>query len=558
MRYSLFLIFLLFLQTQQARSLRFYGEFQVLALAQPSHGIHQHYLKTTHDRHALSFMNKIPDDILSGNFGFVDGELDETNTNVINVMSYTVNKYAPTDVTETNEVTALAIPLKICGWEPPSQSQLTDLWRQQNASAIALNNYMSNCTYGKYSLASISQVTPTIELPCVSPHYNYNSNVCGGSEIYGWMQHAMDIANTYFSIDTSKFRHIMLMLPHSVTCGWAGLGQLGCGSQCFTWYVGNYGKMLNVLMHELGHNFGLHHSSTQGAEYGDTSCTMGSIFSNICYNVPQSWVLGVTSPKIILNNTNFANRNANTTNIYDIESHLVNSTNFIKIDVDWIDTTTSYFISFRTPISYDKFLMAAYKNKVFVHKFIRQRANGKLPVLIAVLDLLNSYEIPSTNLVVKFLSMPSASTAKVQVSSNLSPPSPPSSPRPPPPPLSSPRPPFPPPIILHSLIIRVPKSISNIYITETLCVKLQETLRVFNSLLSDCIIEDTSSTKSYRFMFTMSAQNIFLLKSTLGSKQRLNAFTDSASLVCGSVISFTANGKTMFVYKSSSTTCKNI
>ena len=59
-------------------------------------------------------------------------------------------------------------------------------------------------------------------------------------------------------------------------------------------------------------------------------------------------------------------------------------------------------------------------------------------------------------------------------------------------------------------------------------------------------------------MFTMSDQNIFLLKSTLGSKQRLDVFTDSASLLCDSVISFTANGKVLFMYKSSSATCKSI
>ena len=62
---------------------------------------------------------------------------------------------------------------------------------------------------------------------------------------------------------------------------------------------------LDVTFHELGHNFGLQHSTTPGNEYGDCSCAMGACASLRCFNAVQSWILGwsTTTPGGVLNSS---------------------------------------------------------------------------------------------------------------------------------------------------------------------------------------------------------------------------------------------------------------
>ncbi len=81
-------------------------------------------------------------------------------------------------------------------------------------------------------------------------------------------------------INTSLYQHLMYILPKKVGCRWAGLGHIGCSTQCSSWLRVFY-KL--VYAHELGHNLGLHHASTNPentkkvtCEYCDNSNFMGS------------------------------------------------------------------------------------------------------------------------------------------------------------------------------------------------------------------------------------------------------------------------------------------
>lgn len=75
----------------------------------------------------------------------------------------------------------------------------------------------------------------------------------------------------------------MFVIPESdyisgSLCKWNGLGNIGCGVQCKTW-IGNCDK-LGVYVHELGHNYGLHHSAISSLTPLDVFAL--AIFSLFC------------------------------------------------------------------------------------------------------------------------------------------------------------------------------------------------------------------------------------------------------------------------------------
>lgn len=98
--------------------------------------------------------------------------------------------------------------------------------------------------------------------------------------------------------DLSQYEHVMYVLPRTAKCGWGGLGVLGCVKQCNTWIKWN--KSL-VYAHELGHNFGMHHASTDldnngkiDCEYCDHSGIMGNGGYKLV-NAPHRYQMGYYS-----------------------------------------------------------------------------------------------------------------------------------------------------------------------------------------------------------------------------------------------------------------------
>lgn len=80
-------------------------------------------------------------------------------------------------------------------------------------------------------------------------------------------------------IDLSYYEHFLFVLPRKAKCKWAGLGIVGC-NKCKAWVKSARKK---TYAHELGHNLGLGHASTDpdndgvvNSEYGDHSSFMGS------------------------------------------------------------------------------------------------------------------------------------------------------------------------------------------------------------------------------------------------------------------------------------------
>ncbi len=87
-------------------------------------------------------------------------------------------------------------------------------------------------------------------------------------------------AATAAGVVMSNYQHKIYVLPNLSSCGWAGLGNVGCSSSCSAWI--NTCQYPDVYAHELGHNLGFAHASTDAnndgtidSEYGDYSDFMG-------------------------------------------------------------------------------------------------------------------------------------------------------------------------------------------------------------------------------------------------------------------------------------------
>lgn len=88
-------------------------------------------------------------------------------------------------------------------------------------------------------------------------------------------------AATSQGINVSQYPRRVFAFPQMSACSWWGLGTVG-GNPSRSWVNGSYA--LKVVAHELGHNFGVHHSRAAScdaagcstSEYGDTHDIMGN------------------------------------------------------------------------------------------------------------------------------------------------------------------------------------------------------------------------------------------------------------------------------------------
>ncbi|KAL3786416.1 hypothetical protein ACHAW5_002247 [Stephanodiscus triporus] len=103
----------------------------------------------------------------------------------------------------------------------------------------------------------------------------------------------------------------------------------------------------SVLMHEVGHNLGMSHSSENGEEYGDESCIMGGGFSEdgplLCYNSAKSWQMGW-----------YASRNHE----YNVADGIWNGRLIGQVDyANGNDITSKVVLKLNTPSSTDYYVM---------------------------------------------------------------------------------------------------------------------------------------------------------------------------------------------------------
>ncbi len=147
-------------------------------------------------------------------------------------------------------------------------------------------------------------------------------------------------------------------------CPWGGLGNIG-GQNTRAW-VQDYcysDTGQGVVAHELGHNFGMRHASSETGEYGDLSDVMGSPFSLVGLNAPhleqQGWLLPGKLQWL------------DGTGEYWIDPLEVNpyeSSNTQVLKVKNPKGDSPFFISYRTGEGYGHYLSSVYRFRVLIHQ----------------------------------------------------------------------------------------------------------------------------------------------------------------------------------------------
>ncbi len=203
------------------------------------------------------------------------------------------------------------------------------------------------------------------------------SMTSSGCDYYGLAAQARAAA-TAAGVNLGQYRRHVFAFP-SNGCGWWGLGTIG-GNPSQAWINGNY--QAGVVVHELGHNFGLWHShalecgsvvvgtNCSSIEYGDTLDAMGKVTPPHHFNAVQKELLGWL---------NYAGMPPVTTvqssGVYTLDPFEPVGTNPKALKVragngDW------YYVEYRQPIGFDAAIPPSVRTGVVVHLWKGQSGDG--------------------------------------------------------------------------------------------------------------------------------------------------------------------------------------
>mmetsp|Transcript_35080 Transcript_35080/g.78080 ORF Transcript_35080/g.78080 Transcript_35080/m.78080 type:complete len:639 (+) Transcript_35080:103-2019(+) len=301
------------------------------------------------------------------------------------------------------EFTSITFILNMCNKAANiSPEALRPLWARQwstKPNSPTLEAYMEQCSNGKVAFnPERNKIVGPVNVPCFGRRPNgmaFSSTGCEWDDLWGWAEVADDYAKM-MGIDLSLYRHKILLIPPGAlsnpACGWVGMGQQSCWklSSCVTWINAVPSEFsLNTIMHELGHNLGLQHSSYNGNEYADPTCIMGGAGGLRCFNAPQTWALGWSSPIADIDATNSI---AGVWQKFVLPAQASSPVSFVRL-LPGASKAGTYFIAYRSNIGYDVELCDTCRDRVTLHQYDGGSvAQGTTkPVLIAQLAATNTW-----------------------------------------------------------------------------------------------------------------------------------------------------------------------
>lgn len=297
------------------------------------------------------------------------------------------------------DIKTLVFLVSTCGWTNPIQNPGSySAYLFSNSSSFfpgrnTIENYYLQCSYNKASFLPKNVRILSYEAPCKgtmnagSLTFDFNGlSKCDAAELYNWRVTGYNIAKkqSLTDPDMAKFLNVtalrmLVILPSRVACGWAGLGSVGCsGPSCHSYIKGNYATSMDIVYHELQHNFGLSHAGKGFNEYGDRSDEMGSgnAYRIVCHNVANMYRINWAKP-VIGGNLTIYNFTTSRNHIkFVIPATSISDKNMVSVDLNSNLSNSNgnkypkLFVSYRVAgPNYDAGLASDLRKNVFVHNF---------------------------------------------------------------------------------------------------------------------------------------------------------------------------------------------
>jgi hypothetical protein len=191
--------------------------------------------------------------------------------------------------------------------------------------------------------------------------------LAANGDVFGWYTIAGTTACDYSAwgnaaraaaqaagVDLSGYDHVIHYFPRTASCAWSGVGQV---PGKYTWINGSNSQ---TISHELGHNFGAHHSSSLSCTSNDTRVSISATCTLSEYGNPFD-VMGKGYRHMTAFNkgrTGFLEP-ANTVSVsadgaFDITPLETKSTGIQSLRIP-IDAANAYYVEFRQPFGFDNF-----------------------------------------------------------------------------------------------------------------------------------------------------------------------------------------------------------
>jgi hypothetical protein len=175
-----------------------------------------------------------------------------------------------------------------------------------NANSVA--NYYSTVSWGKLTLSG--DVTPWVTIP--------STNEATSCDWSTWGSQA-NTAAANAGYNPSNYNYVQYALAGATSCGWAGLAYLP-GTQ--SWVRAEY-LDLRVSGHELGHNFGTHHSNSYSCSQSGAAVALSTAANCTTSEYGDPFSIMGQGQTSIMEHTNFSRGNfgwLTTANTRDVTS----------------------------------------------------------------------------------------------------------------------------------------------------------------------------------------------------------------------------------------------